>query len=226
MVPAHHNWSCKETEAQLYDYLEGNLASEARVQMESHAASCTQCASMVASVSGLVHSLRRMEQLPEPLHLSSAILEATIGPGRVKTGWRMWLSWLRPISQPRFSYGAVSVLVTVIVVSQALGIQWRKPVLADLNPVNLVHAANRQAHQAYARSVKFIDDLRLVYEIQSRLHPEDEPQPAEEPANVTPDQMMAPGQKSPQQLMNRTRSHFPALNEASFAVHALPGRDI
>jgi hypothetical protein len=225
MEPVRHKWSCEETDAQLCDYLDGTLASEARAKLESHAASCARCASMVASVSELVRNLHRLEPLKESPHLSSKILEATIGPGRFKAGWRMWLGWLRPISQPRFSYGAVSVLVTVIVVSQALGIQWRKPVLADLNPVNLVHTANRRAHQAYARSVKFIDDLRLVYEIQTRLHPENEPQQTEEPANATPGQTMAPGQKPPQQLMNGTRHRFPALNEASYAVHALPGRN-
>jgi hypothetical protein len=226
MEPVRHNWSCEETEARLCDYLDGTLEFEAQAQMESHAASCNRCASIVASVSGLVSNLHRLEPLPEPLHLSSAILQATIRPGHVKTGWRNWLGWLAPIFQPRFSYGAVSVLVTVLVVSRALGIQWRKPVLGDLKPVNLVYAANRQTHQAYARSVKFIDDLRLVYEIQTRLHPEDEPQPAEEPAKAAPGLMIAPGQKPSQQLMNRTRDRFPAMNEASFVGHALPGRNI
>lgn len=226
MEPVPHNWSCEQTEAQICDYLDGTLASEARTQFESHAASCARCGSMLANVNGLVRNLRRLEPLVEPPHLSSAILDATLGPRRHKFTWRTWLGWLRPIAQPRFTYGTVSVLVTVIVISHALGIQWRKPALADLNPVNVVHAANRQTHQAYARSVKFVSDLRLIYEIQTRLHPQNESEQTAEPSAETPGETLAPGQRTPQQLMNRTEHHFPAHSQASFILHALPGRSI
>ena len=84
--------------------------------------------------------------------------------------------------QPRFAYGALTVLVTLGVVSQALGIQWRTPTLADLNPVHLYRTADRKAHLVYATGSKFVGDLRVVYEIQSRLPPEPDTPPPKPPA--------------------------------------------
>jgi hypothetical protein len=49
------------------------------------------------------------------------------------------------------------------------GFNWKKPKIADLSPVNIVRNTNRQAHLAYARSTKYVSDLRVVYEIQSKL---------------------------------------------------------
>jgi hypothetical protein len=49
------------------------------------------------------------------------------------------------------------------------GVNWKKPKLADLSPVNVYRNTDRQAHLAYARSTKYFSDLRVVYEIQSKL---------------------------------------------------------
>ncbi len=51
-----------------------------------------------------------------------------------------------------------------------LTFSWRKPKLADLAPATIYHNADRQAHLIYARSTKFVSDLRVVYEIQSRMN--------------------------------------------------------
>jgi hypothetical protein len=67
-----------------------------------------------------------------------------------------------------------------------------------------VRTANRQAHLTYARGAKFVNDLRVVYEIQSRLGSQPEPQSAPQPPTQNPqdksqtnphiDQRQAPGQ--------------------------------
>ena len=224
MESTHHNWSCEETEAQLSDYLDGTLAASMRSQVETHVASCARCASMIASVGGLVRTLAQLKPVAEPPNLAPAILQATLGPRRGKSDWRAWFRWLRPLSQPRFAYGAVSVMVTVIVISQALGIQWRAPAVADLNPANMAHVANRQAHQVYARSVKLINDLRLVYEIQTRLNPANETEQTAEPPNVAPGETTPPGRGAPQRMINRIDHNFPALQQVSQQIHPQSGR--
>jgi hypothetical protein len=224
MKPDGHDWSCQETEARLGDYLDGTLSSAAREQFESHAASCVGCASLIASITGLVSSLRQLEPVVEPPNLPARILAATLGPQRAKSGWRSWLRWLRPVSQPRFAYGAVSVLVTVAVVSQAMGFEWRESAIASLNPVNIVHAANRQAHQAYAHSVKFLDNLRLVYEIQTRLHPDDETEQIAAPPTGSPEKNSVPGENTVPHLINRMERNDPARHQALFEIHSRPGR--
>ena len=226
MEPIRHNLSCEEIEAQLSDYLDGTLAPSVRAEIEDHAASCARCAEIIANVGNLVRSLAQLEPLAEPPNLASAILGATLGPQRVKLSWRAWFGWLRPFSQPRFAYGAVSVMVTVIVISQALGIQWRAPAIADLNPANVAHAANRQVHQAYARGVKLVSDLRLVYEIQTRLHPATETEQTAEPPAETPGETIPPGQNAPRRMINRIDPNFPALNQASLKIYPQSGRSI
>ena len=54
--------------------------------------------------------------------------------------------------------------------------------------------ANRQAHLVYARSSKFVSDLRVVYEIQARWH-EDTQMPST-PADTLP--QSSPGKKPDQ----------------------------
>jgi len=219
MEPMRHNWSCEETEAQLTEYLDGTLAASTRAQVEAHVASCAGCASMIANVGGLLRRLARLEPVAEPPNLASAILAGTLGPRRGKSDWKAWSGWLRPFSQPRLAYGAVSVMVTVVVLSQALGIHWRAPAIADLNPANLAHVANREAHQVYARGMKVVSDLRLVYEIQTRLQPANETEQTTESPTETPVEAIPSGHSAPQRLINLIDHNFPALHQASLKFH-------
>ena len=50
-----------------------------------------------------------------------------------------------------------------------MGISLRKPKLADLQPSAVLRNVDRKAHLVYASGVKYVSDLRVVYEIQSRL---------------------------------------------------------
>src|SRR5262245_16111936 len=205
-------WSCEQIEARLTDYIDRLLDADERSAFDRHISTCPRCAPLVQRVSRLVAELHRLEPLEVPPALIPAILEQTLGPRGKKAGWRALLDWLRPVWQPRFAYGAVSLLVTVAVLFQALGIEWRKPALADLNPVNIYRAADRRAHLIYARGVKFVTDLRVVYEIQSRVRPEAEPPPAPEP-KPGPGQSEGPPAKSPRQLnrANDKSRAFPVL---------------
>jgi hypothetical protein len=163
------NWNCQEVESRLSEYLDGELSAEDEAACAAHIAGCDSCRELVASVRGLVGAMHAIEPVALPLGLVPAILERTLGPKSEARGWRTWLGWLRPVWQPRFAYGALTVMLTVMVLSQALGIQWRKPTLADLNPVNLYRDADRQVHLVYARGAKYFGDLRVVYEIESKL---------------------------------------------------------
>ncbi|HEV3221138.1 MAG TPA: zf-HC2 domain-containing protein [Candidatus Acidoferrales bacterium] len=163
------NWNCQEVEAKLSEYLDGELAAADEAACAAHIAGCVHCSELVASVRGLVGAMHAIDPVPAPLSLVPAILERTLGPKSESHGWRAWLGWLRPVWQPRFAYGALTVMLTVMVLSQALGVQWRKPTLADLNPVNLYQGADREAHLVFARGAKYFGDLRVVYEIESKL---------------------------------------------------------
>lgn len=167
-------WICEQIEARLSDHLDGLLSPDERHEFDLHANSCENCAQMVASVSRLVGGLHTMEQIETPPRLVYSILNQTLGPRESKKGLQASFGWLRGLASARFAYYAVSVAATLLILLTAAGFSWRKPKLADLSPVNLYHGADRQAHLVYARSTKFVSDLRVVYEIQSRLNKDNE----------------------------------------------------
>ncbi len=163
------SWTCEQTEARLSDYLDGALAGAERVEFDAHVHGCERCAPLVASVAHLVSGMHAMEQLEAPPRLVYAILDKTLGPRDAATGWRAVLGWFRGVASVRFAYGALSVVGTLIIFVTATGFNWRKPKLADLQPASIYRNADRQAHLVYARGTKFVNDLRVVSEIQSRL---------------------------------------------------------
>ncbi len=167
-------WTCEQTEARLSDYLDGVLNPAEVAEFTAHVPSCGRCAPLVASVSELLTGLHGMEQLEEPPRLVYSILDKTLGPREALTGWRAILGWVRGVASIRLAYGALSVAATLIILVTASGFNWRHPKLADLQPATIYRNADRSAHLAYAHSAKFVNDLRVVNEIQSRLREEND----------------------------------------------------
>jgi hypothetical protein len=110
-----------------------------------------------------------MEQIAEPPRLVYSILDKTLGPREALTGWRAVLGWVRGVASIRFAYGALSVAATLALLVTAAGLNWKHPKVADLQPAMIYRHANQTVHLAYGRSAKFVNDLRVVNEIQSRL---------------------------------------------------------
>jgi hypothetical protein len=169
-------WTCEQTEARLSDYLDGLLETAERSAFNQHVNMCERCTPLVAGVAHTLGKLYALEEVEPPPQLETAILTATLGARSKRSRWDVW-GWLRSLQSPRFVYSAVSVAATLIVVLTASGFNWRKPKFADLAPTTVYRKANSQVHVVYAHSVKFISDLRVVYEIQSRIN-ENEQNPA------------------------------------------------
>jgi hypothetical protein len=119
--------------------------------------------------------MHQLEAVEVPPHLTQKILDATLGPRTQKQGWKRWFTWAPLLWQPRFAMGALTVAASFVIVFHTTGITPAKLRKADLSPSTLFRSANRQAHLTYARGAKFVNDLRVVYEIQSRLQREQEP---------------------------------------------------
>jgi hypothetical protein len=162
-------WTCDLIEARLSDYLEGLLQGPERAEFEAHANSCADCAPLLASVRSLVGEMHAMEVLETPPRLVYAILDKTLGPRETVTGWQGFLNAILGIATPKFAYGVASVMATLIIILGASGFSLRKPKLADLRPAAIYLSVERQVFLVKARSVKYVSDLRVVYEIQSRL---------------------------------------------------------
>jgi hypothetical protein len=163
------NWTCDLLEARLSDYLEGLLKGPERAAFEAHANSCADCAPLLDSVRSLVGEMHAMEELEAPPRLVYAILDKTLGPRETVTGWQAFLNVIRGLATPKFAYSVASVMATLIIILGASGFSLRKPKLADLRPAAIYQSADRGVHLVRARCVKYVSDLRVVYEIQSRL---------------------------------------------------------
>ena len=96
--------------------------------------------------------------------------------------------------QPRFAMGFATAAASLVILFYASGLSPAKIRKADLNPVNIYRSVNRQTHLVYARGVKYVNDMRVVYEIQSRLRPPESPVREETPPAEPP--VSSPDQKS------------------------------
>ena len=179
------SWTCEQTEARLSDYLDGALAPTELAEFRAHVPTCVRCAPLLASVSELLTGMHAMEQVEAPPRLVYSILDKTLGPREALTGWRAVWAMLRGKSSMRFAYGALSMAATLIIFISAAGFNWRHPKLADLQPATVYRNADNKVHLVYASTTKFVNNLRVVNEIQSRLSRDTE-MPAN-PENALPE---------------------------------------
>lgn len=163
------NWTCEQTELLLTDYLDGLLSAAERHEFDTHVNSCARCTPLVSSVMHALSSLHSLPQIEPPQRLVYNILDKTLGPRETVTGWAAVLSWFRHFNVQRTAYAGVSLCAMFLTVASFTSFNWKKPKLADLAPTTVYRGADRQAHLVYARGTKFVSDLRVVYEIQSRL---------------------------------------------------------
>jgi len=186
------DWNCTLTEEALSDFLDGALAPAERAALSAHAAECEVCAQMVERVGGMIRRLHALAPVEEPDYLQARILNVTLGPRSSESVFQRWLGWLGEIGQPRFAMGVVTVVASLAIVLHAVGPSLRTVKAADLAPANVVRRADRGVHLSYARAARFVSDLRVVYEIQSRFASQPEPKtspspgPASNPATSEP----------------------------------------
>jgi len=157
-----------ELENLVSEYLEGRLDATRRLEFEVHLGVCPGCRELLADVRQAIEFCRSVEG-PEPAPwLIPKILLATIGE-RHPTLMERLAAFLRPAFQARVAYGAAMTVFSASIIINAAGISLRQFTLADLNPRTWFHRADRTGHLLYARAEKFYYDLRVVYEIESRL---------------------------------------------------------
>ncbi len=208
------SWNCEQIEARLSEYIDQLLDAEERQAFTAHLAGCARCSRFETEISGLVASIRKLEPVEPPPRLVYNILDRTLGPRKAKEAR---LAWLRSLLQPRFAMGVATVVLSAAIVSQALGIEWSQVNAADLAPASLFRAADRRVHLVYARGVKFVNDLRVVYEIQSRLQrlPAEAGQPEPPPPRpAAPGSSQGPPGNNRERDQNRAKG-FPPMILAS-----------
>ena len=205
-----HGVECAEFEALLSDALdtdfrdnEGRLSSarkdNIKESFEAHRRVCSICGPLFADVQAGQQWLRSLEPVEPPVHLVHNILAATSGvvstrpltaaDGRTTPfGERLrerWDSFFTPLAafvrQPRFVMSFGMIFFSFSLGLSAFGVKPADVAKVDLRPSALRHAYN----DAQIKVVKYYDNIRFVYEIESKVR---ELKRANTPAEPAPEQ--------------------------------------
>jgi anti-sigma factor RsiW len=166
--------TCADLELLLTDYIDGTLPSGQKSVVESHLAECSGCAELARDAAGAVAFMERAAVVEAPPELVTRILfEVTVGPSRavVKPSWtrRIFGKWLEPVLQPKFAMGMAMTVLSFAMLGRFSGIEVRQLKPSDLDPVKVWTAAEDRVHRTWERTVKYYENLRVVYEIQTQL---------------------------------------------------------
>lgn len=167
--------NCAEVEVLLADYLDDTLSAEQRIALESHTSTCVSCRALLEDASAAVNILRQAEDVTPPPELITRI--AYGAPfGRVRLPFerqslfsRLTSKWLQPILQPRLAMGMAMTILSFAMLERCTGVHVQHLQAADLNPVRIWGGVEDKAFRVKDRAVKYYENLRWVYEIETRL---------------------------------------------------------
>jgi hypothetical protein len=157
-----------EVENLVSEYLEGQLDAVRRAGVELHLGGCAPCRELVADVRHAFELSRAAEPVEPAPWLVPKILRATLGERKPGLMERV-TAWFRPRVQVRTVYTAAMTVFSLSVIANACGINLRHLKLEDLNPRTWAYQADRNGHLLLGRAEKYYYDLKVVYEIESRL---------------------------------------------------------
>ncbi len=177
--------TCGEFEILLSDYLDGTLSAAEASGVEAHLESCASCSELASDARAAIAFMERVADVETPPRLAAQILEETASGrhGRLGSprGIRGWLGRLfGPVLQPRPVMGMLMTILSFSMMARCAHIPVRQLQPSDMDPRQIWSALDDRADRVWVRSVKFYENLKVVYEIQSRLREWTEQQEEEE----------------------------------------------
>jgi hypothetical protein len=243
-MPEHtsNGMQCNEFDALLTDMLDGVLTGKELDRFQSHAKSCKACGPLLAEAEAGRNWLRELTEVEPPVTLVTNILASTTGvdtqrlrvsiaASRPRVSWleraQAWASgFMEPIwgtvRQPRF---AMSFGMAFFTLSVALSVAGVKP--TDLRSVSLKPSAVRRTYYStQARVVRYYENIRFVYEVESRVREfKRNIQPAEPPP-AQPKERKNDTSKEPEQKQERNYSQTQNQLILASAPLGLPVNDL
>src|SRR5262249_9135637 len=97
------------------------------------------------------------------------LFDAPWTKGKGKSVQRRWLAAiLSPILQPKYAMGMAMTILSISMLARFVA-PIRQPQLADMQPAKVWAGLEDRAVRAWARSVKYYENLKFVYQIQIML---------------------------------------------------------
>jgi hypothetical protein len=202
-----HGANCTEFEALLSDAIEGTLTGAQKESFDAHRRTCAVCGPLFADAAAGREFLLSLEPVDPPAHLVHNILVATSGvvstrtaragvAGATPKGERLrewWDSWFTPVAalvrQPRFAMSFGMIFFSFSLALSAAGFKASDIAKIDLRPAAVRHAYN----DAQIKVVQYYDNIRFVYEIESKVR--------------ALKQATTPAEPAPQQQQQQPKDH-------------------
>jgi hypothetical protein len=174
--------TCAEYEILICDYVDGTLDTADRAKVEAHLAACPSCAELARDSAAAVAFMERAADVEPPPELVNRILfDAPWTREKSQSRAREWMrAILSPILQPRFAMGIALTMLSLSIIAQG-----KMPRLqaSDLQPAAIWRSLDQRVIYTWGRTVKFYNNLKFVYQIQTMLH-EWQQQSEDQPATV------------------------------------------
>ena len=172
---------CAEFDALLSQAIDGTLAGERLATFEAHGRDCKLCGPLLLEADAGRTWLKSTVEVEPPEDLVTNILLRTSGVlTRQRAGQRVTTSWTDRVGelasaifspvvavarQPRFAMSFGMAFFTLSVTLSLAGVK-----LSDLRHLDLrPSAVRRNYYETQGRVVKYYENIRFVYEIESRV---------------------------------------------------------
>jgi Putative zinc-finger len=214
---------CAEFDALLSDALDHMLSGPQLERFEAHLRACPLCGPLWSEAEQGRRLLKTLAEVEAPAYLVTNILAATSGidtrrlhaPVQPKSSWlerqRDWIAaaispvWA-VVRQPRFVMSFGMAFFSLSVALSMMGVKVNDLAKLDLRP----SAIRRNYYEASGRVVKYYQNIRFVYEIESRVQElkraTTPAEPAPEEHNQKERKNNTSGQPEPKQERNYSRS--------------------
>jgi len=186
-MPDHtsNGMQCNEFDSLLTDAIDGVLTGSLLERFQAHAGVCKACGPLFAEAEAGRNWLKGLTEVEPPASLVTNILASTTGVDtqrlratarpQPRVSWleRWQASFLEPIwaaiRQPRF---AMSFGMAFFALSVSLTVAGVKPVEAAQGVATMIAHPSSIRHTYYntqARVVRYYENIRFVYEVESRV---------------------------------------------------------
>jgi hypothetical protein len=183
--------NCADLEILICDYVDGTLPLERKAEVERHLAECPTCAELARDSAAAVQFMERAADVEPPPELITRILfDAPWSKGKPRSKARVWVTaLLSPFLQPKYAMGMAMTILSISMLARFVA-PVRQPRISDLRPSAVWAGLEDRATRAWGRTVKFYDNLKFVYQIQTTLREwqqqDEERRPANDPKTSEP----------------------------------------
>src|SRR6266478_4184780 len=179
---AKNGMQCGEFDVLLNEALDATLTGPKLESFQAHARVCAICGPLLAEADAGRRWLKSLAEVEPPANLMHNILQATTGHeskrvaarAKAESSWADKITaWLRPVfapvlavsRQPRFAMSFGMAFFSLSISLSLAGVKVSDVRHVDLRP----SAIKRTYYETAGRAVKYYENIRFVYEIESRV---------------------------------------------------------